>query len=246
MTERPGFLGYPPVRRPRRHAQPRAGRADGDLLVAWSPSASPRRRAARHGAAPPRRLRPARSRHARDARHARRLLRASERRRRGGGGARAASRSWRRLSPMQRDGTASRPKSSRFRGKAEPCARRRRGSRRAGARRSSRHRSRARGAMPRSSMLSVKCGGSDYTSGLASNPTLGRVADRLVDARRRGGARRDRRDHGGRAPAGVARDAPGDRDQADAGHHPRRDRGARARASTFAAPSRRQATSAAA
>src|SRR5437773_644539 len=30
-------------------------------------------------------------------------------------------------------------------------------------------------------VLSVKCGGSDYTSGLASNPTLGRVADRVVD-----------------------------------------------------------------
>jgi len=30
-------------------------------------------------------------------------------------------------------------------------------------------------------MLSVKCGGSDYTSGLASNPVVGRVADRLVD-----------------------------------------------------------------
>jgi altronate dehydratase large subunit len=30
-------------------------------------------------------------------------------------------------------------------------------------------------------VLSLKCGGSDYTSGLASNPTLGRVADRLVD-----------------------------------------------------------------
>jgi altronate dehydratase large subunit len=29
--------------------------------------------------------------------------------------------------------------------------------------------------------LSLKCGGSDYTSGLASNPTLGRVADRLID-----------------------------------------------------------------
>jgi altronate dehydratase large subunit len=29
-------------------------------------------------------------------------------------------------------------------------------------------------------ILSLKCGGSDYTSGLASNPTLGRVADRLV------------------------------------------------------------------
>jgi altronate dehydratase large subunit len=31
-------------------------------------------------------------------------------------------------------------------------------------------------------ILSVKCGGSDYTSGLAANPALGRVADRLVDA----------------------------------------------------------------
>src|SRR5262249_28457561 len=30
--------------------------------------------------------------------------------------------------------------------------------------------------------LSVKCGGSDYTSGLASNPAVGRVADRLVDS----------------------------------------------------------------
>jgi altronate dehydratase large subunit len=30
-------------------------------------------------------------------------------------------------------------------------------------------------------VLSVKCGGSDYTSGLASNPVVGRVADMLVD-----------------------------------------------------------------
>lgn len=30
-------------------------------------------------------------------------------------------------------------------------------------------------------ILSVKCGGSDYTSGLASNPAVGRVADRLVE-----------------------------------------------------------------
>jgi altronate dehydratase large subunit len=30
-------------------------------------------------------------------------------------------------------------------------------------------------------LLSLKCGGSDYTSGLASNPTLGRVTDRLVE-----------------------------------------------------------------
>lgn len=32
-----------------------------------------------------------------------------------------------------------------------------------------------------SMVLSVKCGGSDYTSGLASNPVVGRVADQLVD-----------------------------------------------------------------
>src|SRR5262245_38366991 len=30
-------------------------------------------------------------------------------------------------------------------------------------------------------ILSVKCGGSDYTSGLASNPAVGRVADRMAD-----------------------------------------------------------------
>jgi altronate dehydratase large subunit len=30
-------------------------------------------------------------------------------------------------------------------------------------------------------VVSVKCGGSDYTSGLASNPAVGRVADRVVD-----------------------------------------------------------------
>jgi altronate dehydratase large subunit len=30
-------------------------------------------------------------------------------------------------------------------------------------------------------ILSLECGGSDYTSGLASNPALGRVTDRLVD-----------------------------------------------------------------
>ena len=30
-------------------------------------------------------------------------------------------------------------------------------------------------------ILSLKCGGSDYTSGLASNPALGRVTDRLVE-----------------------------------------------------------------
>jgi altronate dehydratase large subunit len=40
----------------------------------------------------------------------------------------------------------------------------------------------ARETAPLSSLvLSVKCGGSDYTSGLAANPVLGRVADRVVD-----------------------------------------------------------------
>jgi altronate dehydratase large subunit len=35
---------------------------------------------------------------------------------------------------------------------------------------------------PASSLVvSVKCGGSDYTSGLASNPAVGRVADKIVD-----------------------------------------------------------------
>jgi len=39
----------------------------------------------------------------------------------------------------------------------------------------------ARTSCPLSSLvLSVKCGGSDYTSGLASNPIVGRVADRVV------------------------------------------------------------------
>ena len=39
----------------------------------------------------------------------------------------------------------------------------------------------ASGATSSELILSLKCGGSDYTSGLASNPALGRVADRLVD-----------------------------------------------------------------
>jgi altronate dehydratase large subunit len=34
---------------------------------------------------------------------------------------------------------------------------------------------------PSSLVVSVKCGGSDYTSGLASNPAVGRVADRVVE-----------------------------------------------------------------
>ena len=34
---------------------------------------------------------------------------------------------------------------------------------------------------PSSLVVSVKCGGSDYTSGLASNPVVGRVADHIVD-----------------------------------------------------------------
>jgi altronate dehydratase large subunit len=34
---------------------------------------------------------------------------------------------------------------------------------------------------PSSLVVSVKCGGSDYTSGLASNPVVGRVADHIAD-----------------------------------------------------------------
>ena len=78
-------------------------------------------------------------------------------------------------------------------------------------------------------VLSLKCGGSDYTSGLASNPTLGRVTDRLVALGGARGARRDRRDHGRRASAGLARHAPRYGDEADPDHHPRRDRSAGAR-----------------
>ena len=43
----------------------------------------------------------------------------------------------------------------------------------------SRTRWRASGAASTRLILSLKCGGSDYTSGLAANPALGRVADRL-------------------------------------------------------------------
>ena len=79
-------------------------------------------------------------------------------------------------------------------------------------------------------VLSLKCGGSDYTSGLASNPALGRVADRLVDARRHRGARRDRRDHGRRAPAAPRAPRAGTTAaQLHSDHHPRRERSASAR-----------------
>ena len=67
--------------------------------------------------------------------------------------------------------------------------------------------SRASGATSPTLMLSLKCGGSDYTSGLAVESGArprGRSPGR---ARRRGGARRDRRDHGRGAPARGARDA---------------------------------------
>ena len=79
-------------------------------------------------------------------------------------------------------------------------------------------------------VLSLKCGGSDYTSGLASNPTLGRVTDRLVDL-------------GGTAVLGEIAEImgaehllasratrPRDGDRADPDHHAGRDRSARARA----------------
>ena len=69
---------------------------------------------------------------------------------------------------------------SRFRAKGAPSRRRPRHRDRAGVCRQLR-------SAPRewcdasSLILCVKCGGSDYTSGLASNPALGRVTDRLVD-----------------------------------------------------------------
>ena len=79
-------------------------------------------------------------------------------------------------------------------------------------------------------VLSLKCGGSDYTSGLASNPALGRVTDRLVDL-------------GGSAVLGeiaeimgaehllAARASrAGHRGAAHPDHHARRGRGACARA----------------
>ena len=76
----------------------------------------------------------------------------------------------------------------------------------------------ASGATSSELVLSLKCGGSDYTSGLASNPALGRVTDRLVDLGGSAVLGEDRRDHGRRAPAGRARDAARAAHAADSDH----------------------------
>ena len=56
-------------------------------------------------------------------------------------------------------------------------------------------------------ILSLKCGGSDYTSGLGGEPRAGPRRRSAAHARRLDRARRDRRDHGRRAAAGGARHA---------------------------------------
>ena len=94
-------------------------------------------------------------------------------------------------------------------------------------------------------VLSLKCGGSDYTSGLASNPTLGRVTDRLVEL-------------GGSAVLGEIAEImgaehllasratqPATAHETDPDHHPRREPKRARSGSTSAARSRRRATSAA-
>ncbi|WP_332871147.1 hypothetical protein [Thermus sediminis] len=49
-------------------------------------------------------------------------------------------------------------------------------------------------------VLSIKCGESDPTLGLAGNPALGRVVDWLCGPGGHGHLRRDQRAHRGRAP----------------------------------------------
>ena len=96
------------------------------------------------------------------------------------------------------------------------------------------------------SILSVKCGGSDYTSGLASNPGARPRRRSPGRSRRRRRARRDRRDHGRRASARGARldarTSPRSCCASSTASRPKRWRSA----STFAARSRRPAISAAA
>ena len=159
-----------PPGRPRRRTQPRAGRADGDLLVGRRRAHRGRGRADWRGAAAPGRLRAARARHARHARDARGLLRPSRTSARCSSSRSAASRWSRSTSPTRRGATASRPRSSRFRAKGGPCAPPRKGRDRAGARRRAGDRSEREWCDIVDLILSLKCGGSDYTSGLASNP----------------------------------------------------------------------------
>ena len=94
-------------------------------------------------------------------------------------------------------------------------------------------------------ILCVKCGGSDYTSGLASNPALGRVTDRL-DRRRRVGASSARLRRSW-APSTCWPRAPPTRHRraSPQGHRPGRDPKRWHSASTSAARSPLPATSAA-
>ena len=89
-----------PCGRPRRHAQPRAGRPDGDLRVGRRGTDRRGGGADRDRAAAPRRLRPARARHAGHARYAGRVLRPSEHR--CGAGRRARMRAGGRAAPGRR------------------------------------------------------------------------------------------------------------------------------------------------
>ena len=220
MTVRPGFHGYRRRRRPCRHPQSRAGGAHGHLLVA-------RRRADRRfgGAgggctAAPGRLRAARARHAGDARHARGLLRASQCRR--GAGDRTGVRAGRgadarrcRAPARQAGGDPRHPVRRRDRardGEGQPdravdgrCARDR------GARMVRRV-----GADPVAEMRRIRL---HVRSGVESNARQGHRPSRR-DGRFRG-ARRDRGNHGGGAPARVARDQRHRRDPVDPDHHPR-------------------------
>ena len=105
----------------------------------------------------------------------------SERRRACSSSRSAASRSSRSISPTRRGRPASR------RDRRDSVRRRNRPRDREGERDRARTWRRELAPRPREwcddslLVLSLKCGGSDYTSGLASNPALGRVADRLVE-----------------------------------------------------------------
>ena len=175
--------------------------------------------------------------HARDAGG---LLRPSERRRRAGH--RARLRAGRRAAPRRRRAQRRQAGAgrSRSRARAAPCGRPSAASRSRGSWRRARAGRRARPATSRSLILCGEVRRIRLHVGLASNPALGRVADRLVDSRRRRGARRDRRDHGRRASAGRARAEPRHGGAAAARHQSRRNRsdGARPRHPRHAAVAR--------
>ena len=174
-------------------------------------------------------MRAARARHARDPRHARRVLRASQRRRRrrhrarlrAGGGA-----------DPGRGGEAARQAG---RDRRHPVRRRNRADDREGhchraevRRRSRRAATRVVRCLRARALAQVRRFGLHLRPRLESDARPGHRSSRR--ARRHGGARRDCRDHGRRASARVAGDASGDGHQAHSDHHARRDRGAGARA----------------